>query len=127
MLAYLTVLYDPDPPQLVGIEEPENHLHPRLLPELAEECRAASAKTQVMVTTHSPFFVNGLKAEEVRVLYRNEQGFTNAICAADIAGITDFMATGALLGSLWVEGYFGLGDPLTAAGAPIIPLPPQEH
>ena len=29
MLAYLTVLYDPDPPQLVGIEEPENHLHPR--------------------------------------------------------------------------------------------------
>jgi predicted ATPase len=32
ILAYLTVLHDPDPPQLVGIEEPENHLHPRLLP-----------------------------------------------------------------------------------------------
>lgn len=25
MLAYLTVLYDPEPPQLIGIEEPENH------------------------------------------------------------------------------------------------------
>ena len=34
MLAYLIVLYDPAPPQLVGIEEPENQLHPRLLPEL---------------------------------------------------------------------------------------------
>ncbi len=53
MLAYLTILYDPSPPQLVGIEEPENHLHPRLLPELAEECRAATAGTQLMVTTHS--------------------------------------------------------------------------
>ena len=65
MLAYLTILYDPSPPQLVGIEEPENHLHPRLLPELAEECRAATASTQLMVTTHSPFFVDGLKPEEV--------------------------------------------------------------
>ena len=44
MLAYLTVLYDPDPPPLVGIEEPENQLHPRLLPELAEECQEASAR-----------------------------------------------------------------------------------
>ncbi len=55
MLAYLTVLYDPMPPQLVGIEEPENQLHPRLLPELAEECRKAAERTQLMVTTHSPF------------------------------------------------------------------------
>ena len=26
MLAYLTLLYDPEPPQLIGIEEPENYL-----------------------------------------------------------------------------------------------------
>jgi predicted ATPase len=45
MLAYLTLLYDPEPPQLIGIEEPENQLHPRLLPELAEECRRAADST----------------------------------------------------------------------------------
>lgn len=61
LLAYLTVLYDPDPPQLIGIEEPENFLHPKLLPELAEECRNASAQTQLLVTSHSPFFVSGLR------------------------------------------------------------------
>ena len=44
MLAYLTVLYDPEPPRFIGIEEPENFLHPRLLPELAEECRAAAER-----------------------------------------------------------------------------------
>ena len=118
MLAYLTVLYDPDPPQLVGIEEPENQLHPRLLPELAEECRAASARTQLMVTTHSPFFVNGLRAEELWVLYRDEQGYTQARRAADMRGVKEFMEQGAQLGHLWMEGHFDVGDPLTAAGGP---------
>ena len=118
MLAYLTVLYDPEPPQLIGIEEPENHLHPRLLPELAEECREASARTQLMVTTHSPFFVSGLRPEEVWVLFRDEKGYTQARRAADMAGIKAFMDQGALLGHLWVEGHFEVGDPLVAAGGP---------
>ncbi|ACK70463.1 ATPase [Gloeothece citriformis PCC 7424] len=112
MLAYLTVLYDPDPPQLVGIEEPENHLHPRLLPELAEECRAASANTQLMITTHSPFFVDGLKPEEVWVLYRDENGFTQAKRTADMQGVKEFIKNGALLGQLWMEDYFDVGNPL---------------
>lgn len=118
MLAYLTVLYDPDPPQLVGIEEPENQLHPRLLPELAEECRDASDKTQLMVTTHSPFFVNGLKPEELWVLYRNQDGYTQAKQTSKMKGIKEFMDQGALLGHLWMEGYFEVGDPLIASGGP---------
>ena len=118
MLAYLTVLYDPAPAPLIGIEEPENHLHPRLLPELAEECRAAAARSQLMVTTHSPFFVNGLRPKEVWVLYRDEKGYAQARRAAVMPGINEFMAQGALLGNLWVEGYFDVGDPFTAAGGP---------
>lgn len=118
MLAYLTVLYDPDPPKLVGIEEPENQLHPRLLRGLAEECRAASAKTQLMVTTHSPFFVNGLKPPELWVVYRDEDGYTNAKRAADMPAITAFVENGALLGDLWMEGHFEVGDPLLYAGGP---------
>lgn len=112
MLAYLTVLYDPSPPQLVGIEEPENHLHPRLLRELAEECRAASVNTQLMVTTHFPFFVDGLKPEEVWVLYRDEKGFTQAKCTAEMQGVKEFMQNGALLGQLWMEDYFDVGNPI---------------
>ena len=118
MLAYLTVLYDPEPAPLIGIEEPENHLHPRLLPELAEECRDAAARSQLMVTTHSPFFINGLRPKEVWVLYRDEKGYAQARRAADMPGINEFMAQGALLGNLWVEGHFDVGDPFTAAGGP---------
>jgi len=118
MLAYLTVLYDPDPPPFVGIEEPENHLHPRLLPELAEECRSASARSQLLVTTHSPFFVNGIRPDELWVLYRDDNGFTRARRAADMRGVREFVSHGALLGHLWIEGHFEVGDPLTAAGGP---------
>jgi predicted ATPase len=117
MLAYLTLLYDPEPPQLIGIEEPENQLHPRLLPELAEECKVASAASQLMVTTHSPYFVNALRPEDVWVLYRTEDGFTQARRASEMRGINEFMNQGALLGQLWMEGHFEVGDPLTNQGA----------
>lgn len=118
LLAYLTVLHNPDPPQFIGIEEPENFLHPRLLPELAEECRASAERSQLLVTSHSPFFIDSLKATEVRALYRDEQGYTRAIRVSDIAGIPQFVQAGASLGHLWLEGHLGVGDPLVNAGAP---------
>jgi len=114
LLAYLTVLYDPHPPQFVGIEEPENQLHPRLLPELAEECRAASARTQLMVTSHSPFFVSELRPEEVRVLYRDDQGYTQSKRVADMERAMSMYKEGGKLGALWMEGFFDVGDPLLA-------------
>ena len=118
MLAYLVLLYDPAPPPFVGIEEPENFLHPRLLPELAEECRAATARTQLLVTTHSPFFLNALRPREVRVLWRDEQGYTQTQRASDLTGVQAFVDEGALLGHLWMEGQLGVGDPLVNQGAP---------
>ena len=118
MLAYLVLFYDPTMPPFIGIEEPENFLHPRLLPELAEECRQAAAHSQILITTHSPFFVNELRPEEVRVLYRDGQGHTQIVRVADITGIPEFVEAGGKLGDLWVEGHFGLGDPLVNQGAP---------
>jgi predicted ATPase len=122
MLAYLVMLYDPSPPPFIGIEEPENFLHPRLLPERAEECRAATAATQLLVTTHSPFFLNALRPQEVRVLWRDEQGYTQTRRAEDLPGVREFTEQGALLGHLWMEGQLGVGDPLVNQGAPTRPL-----
>jgi len=119
MLAYLTLLYDPEPPHLIGIEEPENQLHPRLLLELSEECREASNSSQLMVTTHSPFFINGLTPKELWVLFRDKNGFTNAHRAYDMEGIKAFVTEGHKLGDLWMENFFDAGDPLTNSGIPL--------
>ena len=116
MLAYLTVLHDPEPPKLIGIEEPENFLHPRLLPELAEECRSACQRTQLLVTTHSPFFLNRLRPAEVRILWRDVDGYARVDRAKDLRGVSEFVDEGATLGDLWMEGQFGVGDPLTQHG-----------
>ncbi len=105
MLAYLIVLYDPEPPSFIGIEEPENFLYHKLLPDLAEECRSASELTQLLVTTHSPFFINSIQPNELFILWRDDKGFTNLRRASEIHKIMDFINNGAKLGELWIEGY----------------------
>lgn len=118
LLAYLTVLHDPRPPAIIGIEEPENQLHPRLLPLLAEEARHAAARSQMLVTTHSPFFADSLLPKELWVLYREADGFTRTKRASSDPRLLAMTDNGAQLGSLWMEGYFDVGDPLVRSGRP---------
>jgi hypothetical protein len=89
-----------------------------LLPELSEECRAASERSQLLVTTHSPFFLASIRPQELRVLYRDEEGYAQTVRASDVRGVVDFVEAGASLGQLWLEGRFGVGDPLVDAGTP---------
>jgi predicted ATPase len=111
LLAYLTILYDSSPPPLVGIEEPENYLHYRLLPLLAEECRMAAENTQLMVTTHSPFFLHDTRPEELWMFYRSN-GYTEAKRASKMPEIVKFYRQGMSLGYLWSRQFFNVGDPL---------------
>jgi predicted ATPase len=111
MFAYLVLLSDPEPPPLLCIEEPENGLHPKLLPILAEELRAHATKTQVFVSSHSPYFVNALRPEELWIMDRGKDGFATVERADRIAGVPEFVAEGAALGSLWSEGQFHRGNP----------------
>ena len=118
MLAYLVMLHDPDPPPFLGVEEPENFLHPRLLHELAEECGQVAETTQIFATTHSPFFLNALRPENVRVLWRDQRGYTQCHALSDDKKVGHLVEAHAMLGDLWMEKYFDVGAPLTGGGAP---------
>ncbi|MBC3983274.1 AAA family ATPase [Streptomyces sp. AC536] len=119
LLSYLTLLYDPDPAPFIGIEEPENHLYPTVLPGLAQQCRMSSGKSQVVVTTHSHEFINSCKVDEVVALYRDESGYTRVIRPNELPTIVDMMDNGAQLGNLWQEGYFdSLPEPRTSVNDP---------
>jgi predicted ATPase len=119
LLAYVVLLHDPARPRFIGIEEPENFLHPRLMYSLAEEFRNSSARSQLLVTTHSPYFIDALHADEVRILYRDRNGHTQVQRAADIEHLPEFMEDGGMLGDLWMEGRFHVGDPLINSGMPV--------
>ena len=57
-LFLLTVLSHPEPAALIAIDEPETGLHPSMLPVIAEYAEAASHRTQVVITSHSPEFLD---------------------------------------------------------------------
>jgi predicted ATPase len=112
MFAYLILLYDPIPHPLLCIEEPENQLHPELLLELSEEFREyASNGGQVLISTHSPDFVNGVQLEELFWLHK-ENGFSKVVRASEDPLLRSLVAEGDLPGALWKQGFFKGAGPL---------------
>ena len=57
-LFLLAVLANPAPPPLIAIDEPETGLHPSMFPIVAEYARDAASRSQVILTTHSPEFLD---------------------------------------------------------------------
>ena len=108
MFSYLVLLYDPNPHQLLAVEEPENHLYPALMRELVEEFRQyAQRGGQVFVSTHSPDFLNGVELEEIRWLVK-EDGFTQVRRASESELLQSLIHEGDLPGALWRQGVFDL-------------------
>jgi len=77
VLAYLTILHLPKPPRVVLVEEPENGIHPKRLQDVLGILRdlvAEQGRTQVILTTHSPYVVDLFKPEEVSVCLKSDDG-----------------------------------------------------
>ena len=111
MLAYLTLLYDPEPHPLLCVEEPENQLYPTLLWELAEEFRSyADHGGQVFVSTHSPDFLNAAQLDEVFWLQK-VGGYTQIRRASDDDQVAAYMKEGDQMGYLWKQGFFEGANP----------------
>jgi predicted ATPase len=75
-LCLLAILLHPNPPPVIGIEEPELGLHPDILPTVAELLRNASERTQLLVTTHSDALISALSdvPEAILVCERMPRG-----------------------------------------------------
>jgi predicted ATP-dependent endonuclease of OLD family len=66
-------LFDSVPGQIVVIDEPELSLHPQAQKLLASALSRASAKQQIVVTTHSPYFVSWSDLASGSKVYRLTQ------------------------------------------------------
>lgn len=77
VLAYLAVLYSPSPPRVLMVEEPENGLHPSRLASVVSMLRelvSEQSRTQVILTSHSPYIVSLFQPEEVTLCRKNAEG-----------------------------------------------------
>ena len=110
MFAYLLLLEDPEPRPFIGIEEPENGLYHKLLEDLAREllrhAESSQGRTQILITTHSPYFVDALKPEQVWLMEKNDQGYTQVTRTADLPIIVEMVKEKIPLGSLWYSNHF---------------------
>jgi predicted ATPase len=105
-LALLAILLNPESATLICVEEPELGLHPDALFLLAELLVEASAKTQVIVTTHSDALVSELTehAESVLVCDYGETG--TELRRLDSTKLT-FWLDKYRLGEVWRLGKIG--------------------
>lgn len=111
MFAYLMLLYDPSPQPLLCVEEPENQLYQKLLVELAEEFRLYALRGgQVIVSTHSPEFLNATELAEV-CWFVKKGGYSDVCRALDDEQIKRYMKDGDKMGYLWKQGFFKGADP----------------
>lgn len=109
MLAYAVLLADPEPRPFLGIEEPENGLYHLLVENLASELlrhAEQTGMTQVMVTTHSPYFVDALSPEQVWYMQKDEHGHATARKTSTYDAIKELTEEGIPLGSLWYSNHF---------------------
>ena len=105
-LSLLAILLHPEPPPVICIEEPELGLHPDLLPALSDLMREASARSQLVVTTHSDLLVDTLTEEpEAVVVCEKEEGQTTMrrLERDDLAEWLEKYR----LGALWSSGELG--------------------
>jgi predicted ATPase len=104
LLTLVALLASPSLPPVICIDEPEIGLHPDWIKLVAEMASSASARTQLIIATHSPTLISKLAPEEVVVVEKKE-GRTTAkrLEAKELAGWVEKFQ----LGDLWLSGVIG--------------------
>ena len=109
ILALMTALHGEPGANLMGIEEPENYVHPSALSAFVEYLRDARDRVRFMVTTHSPLLLDLLDDPAVVcvVQRQGEQG-TAVSRQSNAAGIRRALAeSGFSLGEYYQTKGFG--------------------
>ena len=79
-LGLLTVLMNPQQPNLVLLDDIEQGLHPKAQRELMtvfKQIIQANPNLQIIFTTHSPYIIDELEPSQVHVLSNSKDGFTH--------------------------------------------------
>jgi predicted ATPase len=101
-LAYLALCFRPNPPRILLIEEPENGVHHASLKEIVRVLRHVTQTkgVQVVLTTHSPYLLDLMEPEEVRVFTKDQKGAVHAKKLSDYEDVED-MKKHFMSGEIW--------------------------
>jgi predicted ATPase len=88
LLCWAALCVQPNPPSLICIDEPDQGMHPRTLPLLGGLFQKASDRTQLLVATHTSYFLLQFGLPQIAVL-RKENGEVRFYKPSDSAALTE--------------------------------------
>ncbi len=114
LIAYYTLLNEPELPPLIAIEEPERNLHPGALSDIAHVLEQIAQYSQVIITTHSSQLLGAFNPESLGdslgvLLLRNRQGF-----GTEVLNLEDYRGKRKALDG-WIAD-FGIGSAVFDSG-----------
>lgn len=105
-LCLLAILLDPEPPAFIVLEEPELGVHPDLIHKIADLLVDASARTQLVVTTHSEILVDALHDQPDAVVVCEKHNGQTTMERLDPTKMAVWLEK-YRLGDLWTSGQLG--------------------
>ena len=113
LLGLLVLAYAEPVPAILGLEEIDRGIHPRLLREIRDVLYRLSypegdrPATQVLTTSHSPYLLDQFREELDEVIIAQKRGSEATFeRLSERADLRDAIG-GASLGDLWYSGIFG--------------------
>ena len=118
ILALLALVFSPERPAVMCIEEIERGIHPRLLRDVRDllyrmsfpaDCGDAGPAVQVITTTHSPYILDLFADTPEDVILATRQSAAEGASfkrLGDVPEVGELMREGRL-GDLWYSGIFG--------------------
>ena len=114
LIAYYTLLNEPELPPLIAIEEPERNFHPGALADIANVLEQIAQYSQVIITTHSSQLLGAFNPESLGdslgvLLLRNRPGF-----GTEVLNLEDYRGKRKALDG-WIAD-FGIGSAVFDSG-----------
>lgn len=114
LIAYYTLLNEPELPPLIAIEEPERNFHPGALTDIADVLEQIAQYSQVIITTHSSQLLGAFNPESLGdslgvLLLRNRPGF-----GTEVLNLEDYRGKKKALDG-WIAD-FGIGSAVFDSG-----------
>lgn len=116
-LALLTLAYLPDPPPVIGLEEPDRGIHPRLLRQVRDALYRLSypdsfgesrEPVQVIATTQSPYFLDEFSDHPEEIVIAEKVGLEAKFHRLmDHPHMEEILEGTSSLGEVWYTGVLG--------------------
>ena len=115
-LALLTIAHQPMIPSIIGLEEPDHGLHPRLLRDVRdalyrlahpEGAQLKREPVQVIATTHNPYFLDLFREHPEEVVIAEKAGLDVKFSRLSDRTDLDEILADAPLSEVWYSGVLG--------------------